>query len=78
MDPKDFPDDLVQTQAAWNTTYDALAAPRPRDTTVLRRRLLLLSGQLWWHPYWMTVPSLPAARSELRRLVRAHGVTPAA
>ncbi|MGW9618995.1 hypothetical protein ACWGUP_28575 [Streptomyces diastaticus] len=29
MDPKDFPDDLVQMQAAWNTTYDALAAPRP-------------------------------------------------
>ncbi|MER7321884.1 hypothetical protein ACQV4C_31330 [Streptomyces albidoflavus] len=79
MDVTDFPDDLVQTQAAWNTTYDALAAPRPHDnTTSLRRRLLLLSAQLWWHPYWTTAPSLPAARSELRRLVRAHGVARAA
>ncbi|ALO91321.1 hypothetical protein SHL15_0107 [Streptomyces hygroscopicus subsp. limoneus] len=25
----DFPDDLVRTQAAWNATYQALAAPRP-------------------------------------------------
>ncbi|MFJ6947376.1 hypothetical protein ACISU4_22465 [Streptomyces wuyuanensis] len=40
----------MRTQAAWNVTYDALAAPRPRDTTVLRRRVLLLSGRLWWHP----------------------------
>ncbi|WP_331759317.1 hypothetical protein OIF23_30865 (plasmid) [Streptomyces albidoflavus] len=79
MDVTDFPDDLVQTQAAWNTTYDALAAPRPHDnTTALRRRLLRLSAQLWWHPYWATAPSLPAARSELRRLVRAHGVARAA
>ncbi|MFF9547982.1 hypothetical protein ACF1B4_30860 [Streptomyces albidoflavus] len=79
MDVTDFPDDLVQTQAAWNTTYDALAAPRPHDnTTSLRRRLLFLSAQLWWHPYWTTAPSLPAARSELRRLVRAHGVARAA
>ncbi|MYX48606.1 hypothetical protein [Streptomyces sp. SID8385] len=77
MDVTDFPDDLVQTQAAWNTTYDALA-PRPRDTTALRRRLLLLSAQLWWHPYWATAPSLPRARSELRRLARTHGVARAA
>lgn len=78
MDVTDFPDDLVQTQAAWNTTYDALAAPRPRDTSALRRRLLLLSAQLWWHPYWATAPSLPRARSELRRLARTHGVARAA
>ncbi|MFE2943451.1 hypothetical protein ACFXKG_31020 [Streptomyces sp. NPDC059255] len=73
MDPKDFPDDLVQTQAAWNATYNALAAPRPRDTTALRHRLLLLSVRLRWHPYWQTVPSVPAARSELRQLARARG-----
>ncbi|MGW1684283.1 hypothetical protein ACWCPO_06970 [Streptomyces albidoflavus] len=78
MDVTDFPDDLVQTQAAWNATYDALAAPRPRDTSALRRRLLLLSAQLWWHPYWATAPSLPRARSELRRLARTHGVARAA
>ncbi|MFE9674694.1 hypothetical protein ACFYO5_11340 [Streptomyces sp. NPDC006259] len=73
MDMTDFPDDLVQTQAAWNATYDALAAPRPRNTTALRRRLLLLSGRLWWHPYWETVPSVPAARCELRQMARARG-----
>lgn len=50
MDVIDFPDDLVQTQAACHATYDALAAPRPRDTTALRRRLLFLSVRLWWHP----------------------------
>ncbi|WP_413254375.1 hypothetical protein [Streptomyces europaeiscabiei] len=42
MDSTDFPDDLVQMQHAWNAAYEALAAPRPRDTTALRRRLLLL------------------------------------
>jgi hypothetical protein len=78
MDATDFPDDLVQTQAAWNATYDALAAPRPRDTTALRRRLLRLSVRLWWHPYWETAPSAPAARSELRHLARTHGAVRAA
>ncbi|GAA2923101.1 hypothetical protein GCM10010446_04050 [Streptomyces enissocaesilis] len=29
MDATDFPDDLMQTQAAWNATYSVLAAPRP-------------------------------------------------
>ncbi|MFI7872353.1 hypothetical protein [Streptomyces salinarius] len=75
MDVTDFPDDLVQTQAAWNATYDALAAPRPCDTTALRHRLPL---RLWWHPYWKTAPSIPAARTELRQLVRAHGAARAA
>ncbi|MEU9646754.1 hypothetical protein [Streptomyces sp. NPDC048188] len=78
MDATGFPDDLVQTQAAWNATYQALAAPRPRsNTTALRRRLLLLSVRLWWHPYWETAPSVPAARSELRHLA-AHGAVRAA
>ncbi|MFC9057255.1 hypothetical protein ACFTXB_04255 [Streptomyces sp. NPDC057074] len=79
MDAIDFPDDLVQTQAAWNATYQALAAPRPRDTTTaLRHRLLRLSVRLWWHPYWKTAPSVPAARTDLRQLVRAHGAVRAA
>ncbi|MEU7429096.1 hypothetical protein [Streptomyces sp. NPDC040750] len=78
MDATDFPDDLVQTQAAWNATYNALAAHRPRDTTTLRRRLLLLSVRLRWHPCWETVPSVPAARYELRHLARAHGAVRAA
>ncbi|GGS94245.1 hypothetical protein GCM10010206_66160 [Streptomyces cinerochromogenes] len=78
MDVTDFPDGLVRTQAAWNTTYQAVAAPGPRDTTALRRRLLLLSVRLWWHPYWETAPSVPAARSALRHLPRAHGAVRAA
>ncbi|MFI0999839.1 hypothetical protein ACIP10_35750 [Streptomyces galbus] len=78
MDATDFPDDLVRTQAAWTTTYQALAAPHPRDTAALRRRLLRLSVRLWWHPYWQTVPSAPTARTELRRLARARGAVRAA
>ncbi|MFF3974924.1 hypothetical protein ACFYZ6_34420 [Streptomyces rubiginosohelvolus] len=72
MDAATFPDDLVQTWKAWNATYDALTAPRPHDTTALRRRLLNLSVRLWWHPYWQTAPSVPAARSALRQAVRAQ------
>jgi hypothetical protein len=72
MNVTDLPDDLVRTQAAWNATYAALAAPRPGDTTTLRRRLLILSGRLLWHPYWKTAHSVPAARMELRRLARAR------
>lgn len=72
MDATHFPDDLVQTQAAWNATYAALAAPHRRDVTALRRRLLRLSVRMWWHPYWETVPSVPAARSELRQTTRAR------
>ncbi|MER7694256.1 hypothetical protein [Streptomyces sp. NPDC097610] len=78
MDATDFPDDLVQAQHAWNTAYEALAVPRPRDTTALRRRLLLLSVRLWWHPYWKSVPSVPTARAELRQLPRARGAARAA
>ncbi|MFD9394878.1 hypothetical protein ACFWBB_30360 [Streptomyces sp. NPDC060000] len=44
MDGTDFPDDLLQTQRAWNATYRALAAPRPRNVSALRRRLLRLSA----------------------------------
>jgi hypothetical protein len=71
MDSTAFPDDLVQTQHAFNATCEALAAPRPRDTTTLRRRLVLLSVRLWWHPYWETAPSVPAARTRLRQMARA-------
>ncbi|GED90645.1 hypothetical protein TNCT6_77300 [Streptomyces sp. 6-11-2] len=78
MDATDFPDDLVQVQHAWNATYDALAAPRPRDTTALRRRLLRLSVRLCRHLHWKTVPSASAARTLLRQLTRARGVVRAA
>ncbi|MER5194083.1 hypothetical protein ACWD3J_38870 [Streptomyces sp. NPDC002755] len=70
MDDTDFPDDLLQTQHAWNATYRALAAPRPCNVTALRRRLLRLSVRLWWHPYW-TRAEVPAGREELRRRGRS-------
>ncbi|GAA3015328.1 hypothetical protein [Streptomyces fulvorobeus] len=66
-----FPDDLVQTQRAWLVAYRELATPRPARTTTLRRRLLALSEQLWWHPFWSTPAGrAPAARVELRRVAR--------
>ncbi|MEU9917610.1 hypothetical protein [Streptomyces sp. NPDC051001] len=55
----------MRLQAAWYRTYDALAAPRPARTTVLRRRLYALS-----HPYWTRTAAAPAARAELRRQAR--------
>ncbi|MEU9314039.1 hypothetical protein [Streptomyces sp. NPDC048256] len=67
MDGTDFPDDLLRTQHAWNATYRALATPRPRNVTALRRRLLRLSVRLWWHPYWTQGPE---GREELRRQCR--------
>ncbi|WP_030705170.1 MULTISPECIES: hypothetical protein [unclassified Streptomyces] len=64
-----FPDDLIAAQREWHATYRALAAPRPRHATELRRRLLLLSVRIEWHPWWSTSAGWsPAARVELRRL----------
>lgn len=63
MSARAFPDDLVRTQRAWNATYQALAARRPADNTMLRQRLLRLSVRLYWHPYLV---SRPAARPALR------------
>ncbi|WP_330458831.1 hypothetical protein OIB37_19230 [Streptomyces sp. NBC_00820] len=73
MPPTPFPYDLIQLQRAWNRTYEALAAPRPRNVTVLRRRLHHLSVRLLRHPYFASVPGgAPAARAELRRRARAY------
>ena len=48
-----YPEDLIAAQSAWERTYRSLADPVHRErTTVLRRRLLELSVQVWWHPYW--------------------------
>ncbi|MFE6165978.1 hypothetical protein ACFQ7F_44580 [Streptomyces sp. NPDC056486] len=48
-----LPEDLVTAQRAWERTYRSLADPANRQrTTALRRRLLELSVQVWWHPYW--------------------------
>ncbi|MDX3772228.1 MULTISPECIES: hypothetical protein [unclassified Streptomyces] len=73
MDSTAFPHDLVQAQYDWNTTYRALTTSGSRHTTALRRRLLDLSGRIWWHPFWTTVPgNASAARVELRRLARTQ------
>ncbi|WP_333732583.1 hypothetical protein [Streptomyces sp. IBSBF 3010] len=72
MDSLRFPDGLLLAQQAWNDTYDALAVPNPRHSTVLRRRLLRLSILLHTHPFWSTAPGgVPTARMELRRQARA-------
>ncbi|WP_332880917.1 hypothetical protein [Streptomyces sp. NBC_00564] len=71
MESAPFPHDLVQLQAAWNHTYDALAAPCPTANTAHRRRLLMLSARLWWHPFWAGPGSKPTARVELRSQARA-------
>ncbi|MFG2216523.1 hypothetical protein ACGFN1_16800 [Streptomyces sp. NPDC048685] len=63
-----YPDDLVRAQRDWLATYQQLAQPRPRRAAALRRRLLDLSAQIQWHPFWSTPPGTPAARVELRRL----------
>ncbi|MGW4221498.1 hypothetical protein ACWEJZ_31335 [Streptomyces bacillaris] len=69
MDRFRFPADLIRAQQQWHDTYRALAAPRPRHTTELRRRLLLLSVRIHWHPFWSTPAGVrPAARVELRRV----------
>ncbi|MFJ8770516.1 hypothetical protein [Streptomyces clavifer] len=74
MESFPFPDDLVQAQRAWHAAYRDLAAPRPRHTTALRRRLLVLSVRIQWHPFWSTPGGrVPAARVELRRLARRQG-----
>ncbi|MFF2173261.1 hypothetical protein [[Kitasatospora] papulosa] len=74
MESFPFPDDLIHAQQAWHATYRQLATPRPRHTTALRRRLLVLSVRIQWHPFWST-PSgrVPAARVELRRMARRQG-----
>ncbi|MFB6664689.1 MULTISPECIES: hypothetical protein [unclassified Streptomyces] len=79
MDCFPFPDDLIRAQREWHATYRALAVPRPRRATGLRRRLLLLSVRIHWHPFWSTPEGWsPAARVELRRLTAADRRTDAA
>ncbi|GEB62099.1 hypothetical protein [Streptomyces gardneri] len=65
-----FPDDLVTAQRSWTAAYEELAQPGTTRTTTLRRRLLRLSTQVYFHPYWAH-PRPAAERAELRDLVRA-------
>ncbi|WP_063781101.1 hypothetical protein [Streptomyces maremycinicus] len=67
-----FPEDLVAAQCAWERTYQSLADPANRQrTTVLRRRLLELSVQVWWHPYWRQAGT--GQRAALRSSARELG-----
>ncbi|MGW8487449.1 hypothetical protein [Streptomyces sp. NPDC055886] len=79
MDRFPFPDDLIDAQRDWDATHRALAAPRPRHAAELRRRLLLLSVRIHWHPFWSTPAGWsPAARVELRRMTTGERRTDAA
>ncbi|MFD8643942.1 hypothetical protein ACFV14_27010 [Streptomyces zaomyceticus] len=64
-----FPDDLVTAQRSWTAAYEELARPHAASPTVLRRRLLRLSTQMYFHPYWAH-PRPAAGWAELRDLVR--------
>ncbi|WP_049580642.1 hypothetical protein [Streptomyces sp. SBT349] len=64
-----FPDDLVRDQLAWNHAYRQLAACRPAEYAVLRRRLLHLSCRIAFHPHWAGRRS-SAGWAELRHHVR--------
>ncbi|MFF7972105.1 hypothetical protein [Streptomyces sp. NPDC007905] len=44
-----IPHDLAHVQEEWHATYRQLAA---RQRTALRRRLIRLSSQALFHPYW--------------------------
>ncbi|MFF8402585.1 hypothetical protein ACF1AB_36325 [Streptomyces sp. NPDC014846] len=55
-----IPDDLAHAQEEWHATYRQLAV-HPR--TALRRRLIRLSSQVLFHPYWQGRGT--AARSAL-------------
>ncbi|MFF8610992.1 hypothetical protein ACF06X_34370 [Streptomyces sp. NPDC015346] len=66
-----FPDDLVAAQRSWAATYEELARPGTTRSTVLRRRLIRLSGQVYFHPSW-DQPRPGAGRPELAQLIRAE------
>jgi hypothetical protein len=66
-----FPDDLIQAQRDWYSTYRELAASGAAGTrtTVLRRRLVRLSVRITAHPFWTTLPgTAPAARMALKEM----------
>lgn len=73
MSSTTFPDDLVRAQQDLMRTYAALAAPESAHCTALRRRLLRLSGAVFWHPYWSTRPGR-AGLPELRERARTEPV----
>ncbi|MFE9407385.1 hypothetical protein ACFYN0_01070 [Streptomyces sp. NPDC006704] len=78
METASFPNDLLQAQRDWYRTYEALSAlPPTAGAAALRRRLLLLSSRIAWHPHWSVRRSPSASRAELRRLARTLETTAA-
>lgn len=74
--PFRFPEDLLTLQREWQQTYAELAqAPARAGTTVLRRRLIVLSGNLCTHPHWAAT-GWRAGGVELRRAARTHTPDP--
>ncbi|MEV4190208.1 hypothetical protein [Streptomyces toxytricini] len=68
---------LITLQRAWRQTYAELAqAPADAGTTVLRRRLIALSGNLCAHPYRAASADWRADGVELRRAARIHTPDP--
>ncbi|MFF3089963.1 hypothetical protein ACFVRB_33745 [Streptomyces nojiriensis] len=75
--PFRFPEDLITLQRAWQQAYAELAqAPAGAGTTVLRRRLIALSGTLCTHPHWAAPADWRAGGVELRRAARTHTSAP--
>ncbi|GLX22546.1 hypothetical protein [Streptomyces lavendulae] len=70
MEQHTYPTDLVQAQIACFRAYRALATNPHSSPTARRRRLLHLSAQVLFPPYWAHTGS--RARLEgLRRYARA-------
>ncbi|MFF4012745.1 hypothetical protein [Streptomyces sp. NPDC001717] len=76
--PFRFPPDLLALERAWLDTYAGLAeSPATAGTTVLRRRLIALSGRLCTHPHWESPAGWRAGSVELRRAACTHTPAPA-
>ncbi|AZM93899.1 hypothetical protein [Streptomyces sp. W1SF4] len=73
--PFRFPEDLITLERAWQQTYAELAQAGA-GTTVLRRRLIALSGTLCTHPYWAAPTAWRTGSVELRRAARTHTSAP--
>ncbi|MFI7094820.1 hypothetical protein [Streptomyces lydicus] len=72
MESATYPDDLLNAARARHHTYRTLAASPPdAGTTALRRRLLRLSCQVFWHPHWSTPSASTAGRVALRSRAQA-------
>ncbi|MEU6423309.1 hypothetical protein [Streptomyces spiralis] len=63
-----IPDDLARAQEEWHATYRRLAA---RPCTAHRRRLIRLSSEVMFHPYWQGRRSAGWAALHGARHVRA-------